>query len=459
MKSLFLTIKAFILLLILLISTNSQAHQTIYIDPDHKGKMNGSIEFPFNSWDSITVTDGNIYLQKSGTTFFTESGIKISSKKNVTIGAYGNGGKPKIIGTGDENTKVIDISNSQNFIITNLDVSSITGHVIAGIIIDGKDSRNNLITDCTISNVQWGIRVITKASGNRILNCIIYNTQDDGVYLKDVQDIEIGYCKIYNVNLKYLVNKDNDFATGDNIQIASNNNLHFNIHHNHLDHSYTGNKFCLIVWGENYTGKVEYNTFIGNSYQVSSGIYLSPTTEIVTIGYNTFSRGNYAIYSMAKDIKVYYNAFIENNIAISIQDNSNLTVQNNTFYINKKFSIYSKRNTLVTSQNNIFHSEADAFPYQIEGELISDYNFYSGSDKTMINASSSLSNWQKSIGMDSNSLSGNPKFANPNKYDLSLSEDSPCIDKGINLGLDKDFYGTPLISDSKVDIGFHEFAR
>lgn len=451
-----LAIAVFTILINLMLPSSLIAHQTYYIDPAYSGKMDGSITFPYNSWDSITWNDGNVYLQKAGTTFMTKSGLYIGNKKNIVIGTYGKGSKPKIIATGSESIKIINIYNSQHVVITGCEISSLSGQAISGIIISGINSESNLISDCNISNVQWGIRVLTNSSGNRILNCIIFNTQDDGIYIKDVKDIEIGYCEIYNVNLKYLINTDNDFATGDNIQIASSNNLFFYIHHNNLDHSFTGNKFCLIIWGNNYSGKVEYNTLIGNSNQISSCVYLSPTTDHVVIRYNIFRNGNFGIFSMAMDANIYYNAFINNTIGISAQDNCSMTVLNNTFYNNSKFAIKSRKNTTVISKNNLFVQENNSIVYEINGILISDYNFYSGPDNMFVNRTNSLSSWQKFYGNDYNSLSGDPRFMNPTRLDLSLMKDSPCIDRGINVGLSQDFFGTSLTEDSKIDIGYHE---
>lgn len=456
MKCLLSRIAVFIILINLTLPSSLIAHQTYYIDPAYSGKMDGSITFPYNSWDSITWNDGDVYLQKAGTNFMTKSGLHINNKKNIVIGTYGKGSKPKITATGIESIKIINIFNSQNIVVTGYEISSLSGQAIAGIIISGTYSENNLISDCGLSNLQWGIRILTNSSGNRILNCIISNTQDDGIYIKDVKDIEIGYCKIYNVNLKYLINTDNDFATGDNIQIASSNNLFFDIHHNHLDHSYTGNKFCLIVWGINYTGKLEYNTLIGNSNQISSCIYLSPTTEHVTISYNIFTNGNFGMFSMAKGANVFYNAFINNHIGISVQDNCSMIIQNNTFYNNSKLAITSRKNTTITSQNNLFVQENNSMVYETNGILISDYNFFSGPADIQINSTNSLSSWQNNNKTDYNSLSGDPRFVNPSRLDLSLMKDSPCIDKGINVGLKQDFFGTKLSEDSKIDIGYHE---
>jgi hypothetical protein len=212
-----------------------------------------------------------------------------------------------------------------------------------------------------------------------------------------------------------------------------------------------------MVWGVNYNGVVEYNTMIGNQKQTSSCIYLSQTSDSTTIRYNTFKYGNYGIFSMAKETRVFYNAFIYNNIAVSIQDNSNLIAQNNTFHHNRKYAITSKENTTVTSLNNIFSKEANSIVYYIKGSIISDYNFFS--EFTNVIDKSNLSNWQQSYSQDQHSKSGNPKFADVSILDLSLMDDSPCIDRGINVGLMKDFFGTKINAQSEIDIGYHELIK
>ncbi|HLO90422.1 MAG: cadherin domain-containing protein [Chloroflexota bacterium] len=433
------------------------AQGTIYIDPSYTGsQQNGTQQYPFASWNSVSWTNGTTYLQKAGTTFNTPGSLIISSKNNITLGSYGTGNKPRIISSGATTSKVIDITSCYNMVISNLEIASTTGQVTAAIIIDGTGSSNNLIDNCIARDAQWGIRILTTSAGNRILNTQVYNTQDDGIYIKDTPDIEIGYCNVYNVNLKYFVNPDQTYSSGDNIQIASTNNHNFNIHHNILDHSTTGNKFCLIAWGNNYSGIVEYNTMIGNSSQVTSCIYLSPTTSNVTVRYNSISNGNYGIYSYVTNFHVYYNKFVSNKTAIAVLNNYHLLAENNIFYTNVNTAISGFSGSLVTSKNNIFYISGSSKAYSTSGSLTSDYNTFNTQYSGFINGYSTLAGWRSASGQDVHSMVANPMFVNPGAGNFTLQQTSPCINAGTICGYVHDFFGNPVPAGNSSDIGYYE---
>lgn len=382
---------------------------TIFIDPSYTGSIkNGSLKNPYNSWDSVSWASNLTYLQKAGTNFITNGGLIITGMHDITLGSYGTGKKPLILSSGSDGCKVIDITSCFNMAIKGLEIKSATGHATAAISIDGTGSANNLIEGCIIRDVQWGIRILTCSSGNRISNCEVLNTQNDGIFIKDVLDIEISYCKVYNVNLSYHINPDQSYSSGDNIQIASMNNMFFNIHHNVLDHSSTGNKFCFIVWGNNYSGILENNIIIGNSSHVTSGIYLHPTKGTINVRYNYIKACNYGIYSNATDLKVYYNIFSRNNNAIEFLSNGIMDVQNNVFFYNITNCISSRKESSVVSKNNIFYITESSGVYYSQGVLISDYNIFNTQSIGFLNGKNTLVSWQAFSGQDKNSYLSKP---------------------------------------------------
>lgn len=446
------------LVLLLAFTGLTYSQTTVYIDPSFTGStQNGTIQNPYNSWASITWVNGNTYLQKAGTTYNTSGSLIITSKNNITLGSYGTGAKPKIISSGGSSSKVIDISSSYDMTITGLEVASTTGQVTAAVIIDGTGSSNNLIDDCILRDVQWGIRILTTSPGNRILNCQVYNTQDDGIYIKDTPDIEIGYCNVYNVNLKYFVNPDQSYSPGDNIQIASTNSHYFNVHHNTLDHSTTGNKFCFIAWGNNYSGILEHNTLIGNSAQTTSCVYLSPTTSSVTARYNTITDGNYGIYAYVTNFNAYYNDFVNCKTAISVLNNYHLRAENNVFYSNVNTCISGLPGSNVISKNNIFYISGNTKAYSTYGTLTSNYNTFNTQYNGFINGYGTLTAWRSASGQDNNSMVANPMFTNPSARDFTLQQNSPCINAGIMCGYNQDHFGNSVPQGNSSDIGFHEF--
>jgi hypothetical protein len=451
----------FIILTILLVVfyTSLLFSATIYIDPTYTASnQNGSISNPYSSWNQVTFINGNTYLQKRGTVFNTTGGITITGRNNITIGAYDTGSRPTIVSSGSG--YILDLTTVSNFIIKDLEIYS-TGNATSSILIDGYGtaiSANNLIENCDLHDCEWGVRIISQAPGNRILNCIIHNTGDDGIYAKDITDIEIGYCNIYNVNLKYFINPDQSYSAGDNIQLVSLYDLYFNIHHNTLDHSSTGNKFCFIVAGETYTGLIEHNTMIGNSGAVTSCLYFGHTSGTVVVRYNTLQDGNYGIYSYVNDLQLYYNKIARNNQGVTVMTNHNLTAKNNVFYNNVNASISSISNTSVTSINNIFYlSGGSARAYNCSSIISSNYNNFNTQQSSFLNGHSTLASWQSASGNDMNSFIANPMFVNPTTGDFCLQPGSPCINTGTNVNLQFDYFGTQVPQQNIPDIGLHEY--
>ncbi len=428
---------------------------TVYIDPTYSGAtQNGSMSNPYNSWKKFTINSNNTYLQKAGTTFNTTTPITISGKTNITIGAYGTGAKPKIVTSGT-GTHIINISSSSNVVVKDIEVFT-TGKWTSAIIIQGSNAGNNRIDNTVLRKTEWGIRIITNASGNKILRSTINDIGDDGIYVKDASSIEIGFCTIYDINKKYLTNTDQAYSAGDGIQIASTNNMVFNIHDNIIDHSSMGNKFAIIAWGNNYSGIIERNTIIGNASKVVSGIYLSPTTKTVTIRYNHIKNSNYGIYNYSK-ADVYYNIFSNNKTGIQTMAGYSLNARNNVFYNNTATAVSSATNTSTTLRNNIFNISNSGKAIKTSGTVSSNNNLFNTQTTGFINSHSTLAAWRSASGNDKASLVGNPGFVNPGNQDFHVVSTSVTINKGANVSLIKDYFGGTVPMSGTPDIGIHEF--
>jgi len=442
------------LFLILIVGNGFSA--TIYIDPTYTGSnQNGSSSRPYNSWSKFSINSGNTYLQKAGTTA-TSGTIAFTGKNNITLGSYGSGAKPRITRSGSGNA-IIYITSSYNVTIRDLEITS-TGSWTSGITIQGSASANNLIKNVWIHHTGWGIRLLTTAAGNKVLNSRINDILDDGIFVQDARNIEIGYCNIYDINKKYLTNPAESYAAGDGIQINSNNSLSFNIHHNVIDHSSMGNKFCFIVWGNNYSGKLEYNTFIANSSKKSNGVYLNPTSNTIVARYNTFKNGYYGIITYANQADVNYNKFVTNTVGILVNPGYNLNARNNVFYNNSKYGISSSYGTSITLKNNIFNltsSPAKAFYYQ--GQVSSNNNVFNKYYSGFINGFSSMGAWQNYSNNDRNSVVGNPDFRNPSSDDFHISSGSPAYNRGQNVNLSMDYFGNAVPQQGNPDAGIHEY--
>lgn len=67
--------------------------------------------------------------------------------------------------------------------------------------------------------------------------------------------------------------------------------------------------------------------------------------------------------------------------------------------------------------------------------------------------------YQHDMGQEAHSLVANPKLVNVSQLDFHLLPDSPCIDRGIDIGLKTDFECHPLPQGKGPDIGALEVSR
>jgi len=99
---------------------------------------------------------------------------------------------------------------------------------------------------------------------------------------------------------------------------------------------------------------------------------------------------------------------------------------------------------------------------ETSGSAISDYNvFFSGpgaSTQIVWNNQwyASFAEHKAGTGQDSNSLSGDPSLVDPVNFDFRLSQQSPAMDTGINLGFSRDIAGNPVPSGAGPERGAFE---
>jgi len=93
--------------------------------------------------------------------------------------------------------------------------------------------------------------------------------------------------------------------------------------------------------------------------------------------------------------------------------------------------------------------------------VVSDYNIVhhpaSGKFLRWLGTSHNWLDWKRFAAQDENSLKTDPGMRDPMEGDFRLTEGSPCIDRGEDLGLSRDLAGNPVPNGSKPDIGAHEY--
>jgi hypothetical protein len=175
------------------------------------------------------------------------------------------------------------------------------------------------------------------------------------------------------------------------------------------------------------------------------------------VRYCLISENENGIQLDAQTGKFYYNQFIGNSRAIEIKICKIVEINNNTFFNNTTSSISSSEKSFVSIINNIFYLNSESLKaYQLVGSIYSDYNLFNLEKSSFINGFPSLSSWNIESGQDSHSIVANPEFSDISNFDLKLCDESPCINKGLTLNLQRDYIGTIVPQNGIPDIGCFE---
>lgn len=267
----------------------------IFVNPSLLTNGNGSELAPFNTWDSVTYSPGERYLQRAGTTFngkVTVSSGGSSDDARVTIDSYGGNEKAKI--NGDGQARCVEVSVGSHFVtLKNLDIFGANNRgpaTVRGVAVGSNDSNktNNLTIDsCSIHDIGYtsptddanGI----SAFGDDlvVLRSVINGVADDGIWVSGLRPV-VGLSHIYDVSQSGRV-------AGDCIQFGSNTCSDYWVFRNILDHSSVEMKQCFIDGGGSSTGGLfEFNRCL-------MGTDLTADSKVINIqNLNAVVRGNYS---------------------------------------------------------------------------------------------------------------------------------------------------------------------
>ena len=179
------------------------------------------------------------------------------------------------------------------------------------------------------------------------------------------------------------------------------------------------------------------------------------------VQYNSFKNTESGVYSMAENTKAYYNVFSDSQTAINLASYlSEADVYNNVFYNNSE-GISSSFSGLKV-YNNIFYltSAGDQAINQKLDKLISDHNIFYPEQSGFLTVGTDIFNTlkdaQQAKNIDLNSITSDPLFVDVVNNNFNIRFNSPAIDMGLNVGLDRDFYGYKVPSGGIPDIGIAE---
>jgi hypothetical protein len=395
------------LLLLLTISLVTQAQ--VYIDPSALVNGTGTKASPLNNLPTFSA---GTYLVKCGTTLNTSTSIRGAS--NIKISYYGTGAKPKIISSVPNGSKVLDLGSCKNSVIDSLEIISTNNassciHFITG--------GGNTVSNCTIHGSEWGIRNVSSTGLFRIINCEIYQTGDDGSYNESLDSIEVSGTYIHDVNQKYFVNPDQSYSGGDCLQMHI--VKYINIHDNILDHSATGNKFCIISenggLGVITTGQIINNTLIRAKGAQDAEVYLYSDQKDLIIKGNTFQYGYIGLFTSAIGSKVSFCKFIGQTWEAYRGDgasNSDSTKITNCTFVNDSEVMECYNEKVVFQKNIVYNCLKRTFTTNTNNIISTNNDYWLNKD---IHNTLGTGDIQK-----------DPLFANVATNDFSLLAASPC---------------------------------
>lgn len=424
----------------------------VYIDPSATTPGDGSSPAsPLTAWSQVSFQTNTAYVQKRGTTATITAAISVN-RDNVLLGAYGPESDPRPI-IYDGSTSIKYMLQIQNDFVTVRDLEIVSPRATSGLhFAAGYAPTDGVAWNCDIHGVDqthylvWGIRIF--GDRTKVLHSTIDLTGDDGIFVQDASNVEIGYNRITRVNQKWFADPSEAASPGDGVQFDGVIDG-YSIHHNDVDRSDTGNKFCYIANTDvgNTTGLIESNTCLIARDRVP--IYVnqyagSPNNYHVVIRNNYFEyvgadQGGVGIWNHAAYPEIYNNVF--KNFArgiVLVSPAVSAKIHHNTFSGISDDTVSGSIE--VEAHNNIFDLGASATAFSSSSHLTATHNLFTRAAQVL----------------GSDAIVGDPQFVDPANDDFHLQPGSPAINAGsVVPGIDRDAEDNARIG--LPDIGAYEF--
>ncbi len=312
-----------------------------------------------------------------------------------------------------------------------------------GIFIYGQYGENNEIIGNEVYNNNYEGITIFEGSGNLIKENEVYGNDAAGIHI----GMDLASENVVENNEVYENSQRIDDTFGiDLLRVGKNNKVRYNKVHDQYDTIEDPNNQAIpnpgnpseILFG---TGGIRLD---GGNWE---GHYLKS------------SKGN----------QIYYNIIYSEYNGIQIFNFENTEVYNNVVYGGSKYGLLlagftpdGQENIIKNNKvkNNIFHNPDEHFVYTIHSteNSINNNLYYGSGDFNYYNDKIDFESWKSQSGYDSNSIKEDPKFIDEEEKNFSLDYQSPAIDAGADVGLNRDYWGIDVPKFEGVDIGAFEFS-
>lgn len=406
-----------------------------YVRNDGNDNNTGQGEGTDEAWQNISkITTGsfspgdNIYFNKGDTwveqLIVPDSG---SSGNIITFGAYGEGNKP-----------VIDAELTRYYCIHVSGKDYIT--------IDGLELK-----DCTRLDWQGACVRIDGGSTNVIVkNCDIYHPQSRGLDIDGSSDCTIEDNLIDTTPIDNLIEADGIYLqNGSGGHIIQSNTIYLKVDGSYVDGIQSVNEDGFTIrynWIENPTGYASNEGTMLIQLEGGSGTF----NVYYNVLFNDTNQFPLLIIEGTATYNIYNNVIINiagggdwESVCVKIlggSTDSGWTFRNNIFYTSNSLCFISMVGVDSTAQLN--------------------YNLYyrsGGGDIAYDNIDErTWGEWQ-GLGYEANGYNVDPEFIDFDNQDFTLALDSPCINKGEDVGLIRDYAGNVVPTGDSPDIGAYEY--
>ena len=404
----------------------------VHIDPSQPdgAAEDGSREHPFNSMSDIRWKDGTVYVLKRGTTLTCEAfGL---GGEGIVLASYGTGGRPVIRCTSaavpGRNQHVLRVDSGQRLSVRDLEIVAPRATCCLRL---GPGCGDVQVINCLFRGSAWGLRAFG-FSGLKVMNTEIREIKDDGMFIQGVTKIEVATCYVHKVNQNWVPPYTSQKkAGGDAIQFFNCDDWH--VHHNVLDRTNSGNKFCFIANNPGQKrGLFEHNLTRGPLTTGDGGasVYFHDGDGLV-VRYNTIlgpSPG--ALYSHTPNLRIYGNIVARTSGGVMASHSAHLA-------------------------HNVF--------YQVDGPLVT------GGEITVVNNVAELAEGvdgafgkvrklteHHNLIMKPGEFARESLFADPEKLDFRPRPGSRCVNAGCETGITCDRNGVVIPQGTAPDIGAFE---
>lgn len=516
--------KMIVVVSLFLFSCFDKVSATSYFVDITNGSDNSNGLTPSTAWKTIAKVNDSKFLPgdfiafKRGECWREKLHISSSGEKGkyITFGAYGNGSKPKIVGSeeflgkvgdwtcqgknvwcrllesecktvifnnncvGVNENGLINLGKYKNgYIDSKYDwywelnhlyvysennpahyYSSIQASQRSHSIFIQSDTNYVRLENLDARTANWAVISIAGCH-NVVYDCCVSQNWYAGIYISKTGC----YNEISNCEVLHTCREENQAITIEgHYTLIAHNKIHDN--YNEGIDVYLGATHCEI-----------FNNFVDNINYYAVGIYVDGASYVDIYG-NFVTRSSWGIAVAdekrlgVSNVNIYYNLCLDNYNGVRIQDGgSNFYILNNVVYGGFSWGLNIRGNCSQTYiyNNIIYDSQSNRTSGTLNVEeskgVVIDYNCYYIDNLMDVFIQyegkpyniNQFSSYQSINHQDLHSIAMDPKFIDKEKGDFRLADDSKLINSGLDVGLNEDCAGNVVPSGIGVDIGAFEY--